>query len=80
MGTGKRARAGQLAEPVFDRDLPGQGCAEENLIRLFTDGGTRRSRKRGLVGEPPNEGVRIEQEWQSLLPAPDFVLGQRLEE
>lgn len=86
--TGDRARdverqrrgARQLAEPIFGRDLPGGGRADEDLIRLVDDRPARRRRERAVVGEPPDEDVGVEQDPQRLLPAPALVLGQRVEE
>jgi len=57
---GQRRGARQLAEPIFGGDLPGGGRADEDLVRLIDDRPARRRRERAIVGEPPDEDVRVE--------------------
>ena len=50
----------ELAEARFDGDFPATGGAEQTLIAGGGDRLARPRRKAGIIGNPPQERVRIE--------------------
>jgi len=53
---------GDLAEGALDRDLPHAGCADERLVDRIGDRVAGGCRQCGVVGEPPQQRVRVQQQ------------------
>ena len=61
-------------------DLPGRGGADEDRVAGVGDRDTGRHQERGVSRDPPEEGVRVEQQVQRLLlPRDEFIVRQGVE-
>jgi hypothetical protein len=52
----------ELAQPALDADLPDRRRGHEDVGRGIRDRVARRRGQPGVVGEPPEEGIRVEQQ------------------
>ena len=71
---------GQLTDARFRGDFPGGSGADENAIGTGADESACGGRKRRIIGEPPEQGVSVQEEAQKSLPGFEFGIRQGLEE
>jgi len=57
----KPARGRELAQRCLDRDFPRAGGAHEDLVAFIGDDGARLRTQLGVVAEPPQQRMGIEQ-------------------
>lgn len=55
-------RAWELAQSRLGRDFPGGGGAHQHRVRVASDQAARFDRQPAITVEPPQEGVRVEQQ------------------
>jgi len=71
----------QLSNPEFCRDLPGRSRAHKDSIGCSRKMLPRRCGQRGIIRQPPEQRVRINQQThEGLFPARQFFIRQRLKE
>lgn len=70
---------GKLADAGFCGDFPGRSRADDDGIGTSADHFAGAGWKRGVIGEPPEQGVGVQKNLQRLLQSFELVLRQRLE-
>lgn len=70
---------GKLANAGFCGDFPGRSRADDDGIGTGADHFAGAGWKRGIIGEPPEQGVGVQKNLQRLLLGFELVLWQRLE-
>ena len=70
----------ELANPDFRGYLPGRSGANEDDVGPGSNGRPRGGRKPGVIDEPPEQGVGVQQEPQRSLPVLEFLFRERLKE
>ena len=72
---------GKLSQAHLGGNFPGRSGAYQNVMVFVGDEFACGSRQGRIFGQPPEQGVRIQQKTHcALLPPLQFVLRQRLEE
>ena len=72
--------AWKLADAELRGDFPRGSGADQNGIGTRSDEFARDRRKRGIISEPPQQGVSVQKKTQESLPGLEFLFGKRLEE
>lgn len=70
---------GKLAEAGFCGDFPGRSRADDDGIGTSADNFAGARRKRGIIGEPPEQGAGVQKNAQRLLQSLELVVWERLE-
>jgi hypothetical protein len=73
-------RLRELSDPEFRGDFPSRGGADKDGIGSGTDEFAGGARKGGIVGEPPEQSMSIQEKAQRSLQSFEFVLRKRLKE
>ena len=60
-GSSNRSPKDQLSRSAFDGDLPNRHSTDEDLILRQGNGRVKGLRQFGIIGVPPQKGVRIKQ-------------------
>lgn len=77
---GEVRRVGKLANSEFRGDLPRGSRADQDGIGARSDKLASGRRKRGIIREPPQQGVSVQKKAQKSLPGLEFCFRERLEE
>jgi hypothetical protein len=70
---------GKLSDAGFCGDFPGRGSADDDDVGARANEFAGAGWKRGIIGEPPEQGVRVQKNLQRLLQSFELVVGERLE-
>ena len=70
----------ELPYPEFGGNLPGRCRANKDGIGTGPNGLACGRRESRVVGEPPDQGVSVQEKAQSSLPPLEFVFRKRLKE
>src|SRR2546427_10829841 len=70
----------ELADAGFRSNLPCRSSTDEHSIGTRADELAGAWRERGIIGQPPQQRVRVQKEAQTSLPGRELRLPERLEE
>ena len=70
----------KLADTEFRGDLPCGSGADQDRVGTRSDELASGRRKRGIIGEPPQQGMSVQKKTQESLPRLEFLFRKRLEE